>query len=269
MAPLRNKLATDQTDFAAAYAKLLQDTSTGKDEMTLYADRQTVLTAALKVAGDQAAITAAAFQAAAAAMSQAHDDIQRDIALGFTTSGAGRASEANAFFGPGGSSMTDAQIRALYTPFAGQPLTNEQETTNKNIETFFRDFPTAVADALGSAVAKEASDTYSKVTYGSVSGISSAEAGGVIGRLDTANAYLASITTNTRNWNNGTAAYYGGGTDLRPQSAQNVNINFYISGQQVASFIDSLNNPGVYQFFDRTNTRGYIRGLAGAGAPRT
>lgn len=145
LAPLTDRLAQDQANYDAAVKLLADDLAAGADATTIYADRQRILTEQQIIAGDQAAITAAKFSAAAREMSAAQSAIQRDISLGFTSQANGRALEAQAF-GFGG--LTDDQIRALYTPFAGAPLTNEQEQTNKNIEQFFRDFPTVVASAI-------------------------------------------------------------------------------------------------------------------------
>lgn len=96
-------------------------------------------------AKDAAEEAALAWQQTVAAIQQAQSDIQRDVALGFKTPDQARGEEAQAF-GFGG--LTNDQIRALYTPFAGQPLTNLQEQTNKNIETFFKDFPDVMAQAI-------------------------------------------------------------------------------------------------------------------------
>jgi hypothetical protein len=220
-----------------------------------------------KNAAEEAAL---AWQQSVAKIKSAFDQLQQQFSV-FGTSDKEQSQTLADLFGFSGLSRED--ILAQYTKYdPSHDLTDAERERNNQIAQYLpyldkaSQAATDAAAATATAVA-QAHDSYNKVSYGSVTAISSSEAGGIIGRLDTANVYLATIASASKAWTGTSAAYYG---DLRPTSVnQNVNFNFYINGQEVATFIESLNNPGIYQFFDRTNTRGYIRGLAGAGAPRT
>jgi hypothetical protein len=155
--PLLDQLARDTDAYNAAVKQLADDQAAGADAATLAADQTSILTEATKVAGDQAAITAQQFSDAAALMSQATSQIEKDVQLGFSTPQQGLAYEAQLF---GFTGLTTDQIRALYTPFTGTPLTNEQIQQNQNVETYLSDLQKwsgQVTDTL-SAVGKAATN---------------------------------------------------------------------------------------------------------------
>jgi hypothetical protein len=96
------------------------------------ADAATVANLAYKDSLEQTALAA---QQAAVLLQAAMSDIFRDQSLGFITQGQS-LDEIKTLFGFTG--LSDAQIRALYTPYSGTPLTDAQEQTNQNVQAYFQ-----------------------------------------------------------------------------------------------------------------------------------
>jgi hypothetical protein len=136
---IRGLVASGQTSQAAAQRFALDQAREMEDAIKAGMDPATLAILANTLALEAVANAAQQLQAA---LEQNVSDIQRDLKLGLTTSDAARQAEAQQF-GFGG--LTDAQIKALYTPFTGTALTPEQEQLNNNIAQFFQDFPSLVA----------------------------------------------------------------------------------------------------------------------------
>jgi hypothetical protein len=210
------------------------------------------------------ALEAVAFAASQlqAVMQQARSDIQRDVSLGFTTSAAGLEQERMAL-GFGG--LTNDQIRALYTVFSGTQLTAEQEAMNANIEQFLKDAG-ALTDAAGSIA--NSIDTYNKASVGTVTAISDAQAGGILGRLDTSNTHLAAIEDMMRN-----ALFNGRGASVFQAASLGgaVGSNNFFVFNLPSGDLDAMANasPAFGNALDRANGRGLQRVRAGVGATRT
>jgi hypothetical protein len=210
--------------------------------------------------------TAFAAQQLAAQMQQNRSDIGRDVRLGFTTGAAGLEQE-RAALGFGGLSNED--IKAMYTIFTGTPLSQSQEDLNSRIEQFLTDAgqwmpaATSAADSVANAV-----DTYNKTSVGTVTGISDAQANGVLGRLDTSNTYLGSIDSTLRNWfsTGSSASALQSPTGFRT-AGTNITLQLMMPNEEWDAVLAA--SPTMTAAIDRASGIGLTRVRAGAGGTRT
>ncbi len=167
LAPLTQRRDADLAVLNDAVSAYATDLLQGADASKIAADYQALLTAKTILLGDEAQIAATKFANAAQQMQQAQSDIQRDISLGVKGGKEGIAAEQTAF-GFGGLSID--QILALYKPFTGTPLSNQDETTNNLIKQFLQDYDAVYGTKNGKAIGDQVADAITAATSKSPTG---------------------------------------------------------------------------------------------------
>jgi hypothetical protein len=245
--------------------KYTADVQTWADAVARGAPPFEILTDYMTAAGDAAGIAAQQWQNAVALINQSNTDIANAVSGGHITGQAGLDAERHNF---GFDGLSNDAINALYTDPTKGELTNDQREKNREIDQFFKD-ATSFLGAAGAAGGGAGSgiDSYNNVATGTVMGISSTEANGLLGRVDTSNTHLASIEDMMRRalFSGDGASLFRNGGGAAPNGG-GVTLVLQISAAEADAIYAA--SPTFQSLMDTANGRGLTRQRAGAGATR-